>query len=217
VEGVRLWAEVPLHDLLTLKPTERRRLQLLSVLIMRPNLLILDEPSCDLDLQTLQALETYLIEEFKGVLLIVSHDRFFADKVTDHLFVFDGNGQISDFIGTLSEYSTALVELENQTSAGNRPRATASNGSIAATGDSAQKKEDLNKIRQAKKSLGRLESDIEKLTQQVGKLETTLAQSSNEGWSVLADLAEKVQAAKDVLAEKELLWLEAAELVESRS
>jgi ABC transport system ATP-binding/permease protein len=176
--------------------------------------LILDEPSVDFDIQTLQALETFLIDEFSGVLLVVSHDRFFADKVTDHLFVFDGNGQVRDFIGTLSEYSSALVELENERLAGNRPRAS---GLTVATDDNAQKKEDLNKVRQAKKSLGRLESDIAKLTQQIGKLETTLADSSNEGWTVLADLTEKLQAAKDTLAEKELLWLEAAELVESGS
>lgn len=92
---------------------ERRRLQLLSVIIKDPNFLVLDECSADLDIPTLQALETYL-QEFAGVLLIISHDRFFADKVTDHLFVCEGNGVIKDFSGSLSEYASTLIELENE-------------------------------------------------------------------------------------------------------
>lgn len=175
-------------------------------------MLILDEPSVDLDIQTLQALENFLIDEFSGVLLVVSHDRFFADKVTDHLFVFDGNGQIRDFIGTLSEYSSALIELESQP-IGNLQRETASISSEGREGN-ARKKEDLNKVRQAKKNLGRLESDIEKLTLQVTMLEEKIGRSNNEGWSVLAELTDELQLAKDSLTEKELLWLEAAELVE---
>ena len=90
---------------------ERRRLQMLQVFSQKPNFLVLDEPSVDCDLDTLSALEGYL-QEFKGVLLIVSHDRSFADKVANHLFVFEGNGVIKDFAGTLSEYASTLVEIQ---------------------------------------------------------------------------------------------------------
>lgn len=190
---------------------ERRRLQLLTVLIDKPNFLILDEPSVDLDLQTLQALESFLTDEFKGVLIVVSHDRFFADKVTDHLFIFDGNGEIRDFIGTLSEYSSALVELENRPAANN----AAKSNSFDNNDEKENKLQDLNKVRQAKKNIGRLETDIEKLTKKVHQLEEKMAASSDEGWTVLSELAEDLQSAKDALSEKELLWMEAAEIVES--
>lgn len=88
---------------------ERRRLQLLSVLTQRPNFLILDEPTNDVDLDTLAAIEDYLAE-FNGVLVIVSHDRYFVDKVTEHLFVFEGDGVVKDYLGSLTDYAECLVE-----------------------------------------------------------------------------------------------------------
>ncbi|MEI6852011.1 MAG: ABC-F family ATP-binding cassette domain-containing protein [Bacteroidota bacterium] len=88
----------------TLSGGERRRLQLLMVLIKNPNFLILDEPTNDLDIQTLNALEDFL-NEFKGCLLIISHDRYFLDNITDHLFVFEGEGRIKDFPGNYTEYA----------------------------------------------------------------------------------------------------------------
>lgn len=95
--------------ILMLSGGERRRLQLLSVLTQRPNFLILDEPTNDVDLDTLAALEGYLAE-FNGVLVIVSHDRFFVDKVTQHLFVFEGDGVVKDYLGSLSSYAECLIE-----------------------------------------------------------------------------------------------------------
>jgi len=88
---------------------ERRRLQLLSVLTQRPNFLILDEPTNDVDLDTLAALEEYLAE-FNGVLVIVSHDRYFVDKVTEHLFVFEGDGVVKDYLGSLTDYAECLID-----------------------------------------------------------------------------------------------------------
>jgi ATP-binding cassette subfamily F protein uup len=88
-------------------------LQLLAVLTQRPNFLILDEPTNDVDLDTLSALESYLAE-FNGVLVIVSHDRFFVDKVTQHLFVFEGDGIVKDYLGSLSDYAECLVEDEKK-------------------------------------------------------------------------------------------------------
>ena len=90
---------------------EKRRLYLLTVLMKNPNFLILDEPTNDLDILTLNVLEEYL-EHFKGCLLIVSHDRYFLDKLADHLFVFEGNGHIRDYTGKSSEYYST-VKLEN--------------------------------------------------------------------------------------------------------
>ncbi|CAM9641767.1 unnamed protein product, partial [Phaeothamnion confervicola] len=83
---------------------ERRRLQLLQVLAKNPNFLVLDEPSNDLDLSTLGVLEDFLINEYKGCLIVVSHDRWFMDKVAKHLFVFEGDGIVRDFEGSFSEY-----------------------------------------------------------------------------------------------------------------
>jgi ATP-binding cassette subfamily F protein uup len=99
--------------ILKLSGGERRRLQLLSVLTQRPNFLILDEPTNDVDLDTLSALEDYLAE-FNGVLVIVSHDRFFVDKVTEHLFVFEGDGAVKDYLGSLSDYAETLVDDEKR-------------------------------------------------------------------------------------------------------
>jgi len=95
--------------ILRLSGGERRRLQLLAVLTQRPNFLILDEPTNDVDLDTLSALESYLAE-FNGVLVIVSHDRYFVDKVTEHLFVFEGDGIVKDYLGSLSDYAECLIE-----------------------------------------------------------------------------------------------------------
>ncbi|OEU13199.1 P-loop containing nucleoside triphosphate hydrolase protein [Fragilariopsis cylindrus CCMP1102] len=92
---------------------ERRRLQLLSVLTQRPNFLILDEPTNDVDLDTLAALEEYLAE-FNGVLVIISHDRYFVDKVTNHLFVFEGDGVVKDYLGSLTDYAECLVDDEKK-------------------------------------------------------------------------------------------------------
>jgi ATP-binding cassette subfamily F protein uup len=90
---------------------ERRRLYLLTVLLQQPNLLILDEPTNDLDIVTLDILEEYL-QEFKGSLIIVSHDRHFLDRLVDHLFVFCGDGVVKDFIGNYSEYRSFIKDYE---------------------------------------------------------------------------------------------------------
>ena len=92
---------------------EQRRLYLLTVLMRNPNMLILDEPTNDLDIMTLNVLEEYL-QEFKGCLLIVSHDRYFLDKSVDHIFVFEGEGRIKDFVGKYSEYREFMKEREDE-------------------------------------------------------------------------------------------------------
>jgi len=92
---------------------ECRRLYLMTVLMKNPNFLILDEPTNDLDIMTLQILEEYL-KSFQGCLVIVSHDRYFMDKLTDHLFVFDGSGTVRDFPGNYTEYRDAVDRMESE-------------------------------------------------------------------------------------------------------
>jgi ATP-binding cassette subfamily F protein uup len=104
---------VQYNNVSSLSGGERRRLQLLMVLIKNPNFLILDEPTNDLDIQTLNALEDFLID-FKGCLLIISHDRYFLDNLTDHLFVFEGEGKIKDFPGNYTEYALSKKKHEAQ-------------------------------------------------------------------------------------------------------
>jgi ATP-binding cassette subfamily F protein uup len=86
---------------------EKRRLHLMSVLFLNPNFLVLDEPTNDLDLQTLRTLEEFLLE-YPGCILIVSHDRYFMDRMVDHLFAFEGDGIIRDFPGNYTQYREAL-------------------------------------------------------------------------------------------------------------
>ena len=181
----------------------------MSVLTKRPNFLILDEPTNDIDLDTLSALENYL-EEYNGVLVIVSHDRFFTDKCTDHLFVFSGNGEVKDFTGSLSDYAECLFEIE---SAG---------GSESSGGDKKSNyKEDkqkrmqqANQLKKDKKEMKNLDNKMEKLREEITVLEAKIEASSDEGWTVLAELSEKVNAMKEDIDEKEMRWLELAEAIE---
>jgi len=189
---------------------ERRRLQLLSVLTKRPNFLILDEPTNDIDLDTLRALEEYL-EEYRGVLVIVSHDRLFTDKVTKHLFVFEGDGVVKDYLGSLTDYADCLIEQERLAGG------TASSG----TGDAERKaayKEDnkarnerRNAMKKKKRELGRIEPAIERLKEKAGGIQTEIDSSADEGWTVLADLTDRLNAVNDEIDGMELEWLELAE------
>ena len=132
------------HDMLStrverLSGGEKRRLYLLTILLQEPNLLILDEPTNDLDIVTLNILEEYL-KEFRGSLLIVSHDRHFLDRVTDHLLVFCGEGRVKDFIGSFSEYRAYIHDVEKKQRAaapGGGPASLAAGGRLPREGLSA--------------------------------------------------------------------------------
>jgi ABC transport system ATP-binding/permease protein len=192
---------------------ERRRLQILSVIIKDPNFLVLDEASADLDLATVHALEEYL-NEFKGVLVIVSHDRFFADKVTDHLFVFEGNGEIKDFSGSLSEYASTLIELENHSM--KMPSSGDDGGDKKASykDERANRNEVRNTIRQAKRGMENLENSMEKLRSKAALMQKEIDDSASAGWSVLAELTNKLDEINDEIEQQELRWLELAEQME---
>jgi len=194
---------------------ERRRLQMLSVLSQRPNFLVMDEPSVDCDLDTLTALETYL-QEFKGVLLIVSHDRAFADQVTDHLFVFEGDGEIKDFAGSLSEYASTMVKMENESIPGGSSKGTDddTDKKAAYKEDRVQRNEQRNIVRKAKKDMEKIEKSTEKLKAKAAALQKEIDNSSDEGWSVLATLTEDLSKLNEKVDEMELEWIELAELLE---
>lgn len=188
---------------------------MMSVFSSSPNFLVMDEPSVDCDLDTLRALEEYL-QDFDGVLVVVSHDVYFADCVTDHLFIFEGDGEIKDFTGSLSEYATTLIELENESISGK-----AADGHDASDDKKASYKEDKetrnqqrNAIRTAKKKMDSLEKAIERLKVKASQIQKELDSSSEEGWSVLADLTEKLDATTSEIDEKEMEWMELAEEVE---
>lgn len=193
---------------------ERRRLQLLSVLSKNPNFLILDEPSNDLDLNSLSALEGYL-QDYKGVLVIVSHDKFFTDKVTDHLFVFEGDGMVKDYLGSLSEYAECLIEQENTFfSSSNSADGNTEEKRTNYKEDKAQRNERRNTLRNLKKEMTNLENAIEKLKPKAEKLQQEIDSSGDEGWTVLAELTQKMDNINEEIDEKEMRWIEVAEELE---
>lgn len=196
---------------------ERRRLQLLTVLTKNPNFLILDEPSNDLDLDTLSALESYLAE-YNGVLVVISHDRFFVDKVSDHLFVFEGNGIVKDYFGTLSDYAEALTEKESATdAAAAKTSPTSPKKQAAAKEDKAARVERRNAIRKISKEMGTLEKNIEKLKAKAEEIQSEIDNTDpGEGWSVLAELTDKMNVLTEEADEKEMRWLELAEELEEK-
>ncbi len=190
---------------------ERRRLQFLSVLSQKPNVLLLDEPSVDCDLDTLSAIEAFL-KDFKGVLIVVSHDRAFADKVTDHLFVFEGNGIVKDFQGSLSEYASCLVDLENDKIQFKVD--SIDEKKTVYKEDKAKRNEIRNFVRQARKDMSNLERALEKLKVKAEELQKKIDSSGEEGWSILADLTDQLNKVDEEIEEKEMRWLELAEEVE---
>lgn len=184
-----------------------------------PTLHKITEASVDCDLDTLSALENYL-DQFKGVLLVISHDRAFADKVTDHIFVFEGGGVIKDFQGSLSEYGSCLVEMENQkiqdsVLSESQNESDSANAKQNYKEDRAKRNEVRNFIRQAKKDMTKIERSLEKLKSKASNLQSEIdATSSDAGWTVLAELTDKLDSTNEEIDEKEMTWLELGEQLE---
>ena len=184
---------------------ERRKLYLCTVLMQNPNFLVLDEPTNDLDIQTLQILEEYL-EDFPGCVIVVSHDRYFMDKVVDHLLVFRGDGAVKDFPGNYTQYRE-WSKLESKTEAEAKERQTAVQ---------KEKKNYHNDTRRRlsykeKMELQQLERDIETLTQEQHALEEALC-SGKLSVDELTEKSRRLPQLKDELDEKEMRWLELSEL-----
>ena len=180
---------------------EKRRLYLLTILMQQPNLLILDEPTNDLDIVTLNILEEYL-KEFSGTLIIVSHDRHFLDKLVDHLFIFCGNGLVKDFVGSYSEYREYIKEFE------------AEQRSQVRTEEKAVKEKTVKKRKltyKEQKELEQLENDLESLATEKAALEESL----NSGvlpYEELQKASERIGEILSLTDEKELRLLELYDL-----
>lgn len=185
----------------TLSGGELCRLHLATVLMQQPNFLILDEPTNDLDIVTLGILEEYL-SEFKGCLIVVSHDRYFLDNIVDHLFVMEGNGEIKDFPGTYSEYAIWHKEQE-----------TAKAREVVAAEKPVQgrpKAERPAKLTfKERKELETLTKEIDELTAEKESLEALF--NSGETLTDVASMSKRYEEIKEILDEKEFRWLELSE------
>lgn len=183
---------------------EKRRLYLLTVIIKNPNFLILDEPTNDLDILTLNVLEDFLLNQFNGCLIIVTHDRYFMDRLVDHLFIFEGDGIIKDYNGNYTEYRELKKVSEREQKRAVTESATAS----------AVVKTDSRKANDAeRKEFKRLEKEIEKLEQQKSiiteKFNDTLSLTPKD----IEKLSLELSAIQEQLETKEMRWLELSEWV----
>ena len=209
------------HDMLNnpvskLSGGEKRRLYLLTILMQQPNLLILDEPTNDLDIVTLNILEEYLLD-FKGSLIVVSHDRHFLDRVVDHLLVFCGNGIVKDFVGAYTEYRTFIKDYEaeqrkkSQQRVAGRPGGTATvlqaeapslglNGSGRAQGKKRLSYKD-------QREFDALEVELERLNAEKAEIESLLA-AGTASYEEIRDASTRYESLKQEIDEKETRWLE---------
>ena len=189
----------------TLSGGEMRRLHLAAVLITQPNFLILDEPTNDLDIMTLGILEEYL-RNFKGCVIVISHDRFFLDSIVDHLFVMEGNGVIKDFPGNYTDYRDYLKE-QKSAQAKEEQRQSSSD-------TQPQRRESAPRARRLtfkeRKELEALTVEIDALTAEKDALEALF--NSGEALDDVASKASRYSEVKDLLDEKEMRWLELSEI-----
>ena len=190
---------------------EKRRLYLLTILMQQPNLLILDEPTNDLDIVTLNILEEYL-KEFGGSLIIVSHDRHFLDKLVDHLFTFCGNGVIKDFVGSYSEYREYIKEYEAEQRAQVRAEEKAAKEKAAKSAPAAEAPAKKRKLTyKEQKEFEQIEKDLEVLAAEKAELEEKIGRGSLP-YEELQKASERIGAIIDETDEKELRWLELSEI-----
>ena len=197
---------------------EKRKLYLCTVLMRNPNFLVLDEPTNDLDIQTLQVLEEYL-QDFAGCVIVVSHDRYFMDKVVDHLLVFKGEGEIQDFPGNYTQYRdwSRLQEKDEAEKAAAAAKTTASTSTSTSDGTGTAKRdanfENKRKMSyKEKREYEQLTQEIDKLTEEQKKLEEALC-SGTLSVEELTEKSMRLPEIKDELDEKEMRWLELAEML----
>ena len=194
---------------------EKRKLYLCTVLMRNPNFLVLDEPTNDLDIQTLQVLEEYL-QDFAGCVIVVSHDRYFMDKVVDHLLVFKGEGEIQDFPGNYTQYREwsrmqAKDEAEQAKPAKSGKATAESDGAGTAKRDANFENKRKMSYKE-KREYEQLTQEIDKLTEEQKKLEEELC-SGNLSVEELTEKSKRLPEIKDELDEKEMRWLELAEML----
>ena len=194
---------------------EKRKLYLCTVLMRNPNFLVLDEPTNDLDIQTLQVLEEYL-QDFAGCVIVVSHDRYFMDKVVDHLLVFKGEGEIQDFPGNYTQYREwsrmqAKDEAEQAKPAKNGNATAESDGAGTAKRDANFENKRKMSYKE-KREYEQLTQEIDALTEEQKKLEEELC-SGKLSVEELTEKSKRLPEIKDELDEKEMRWLELAEML----
>ena len=197
---------------------EKRKLYLCTVLMRNPNFLVLDEPTNDLDIQTLQVLEEYL-QDFAGCVIVVSHDRYFMDKVVDHLLVFKGEGEIQDFPGNYTQYRDwSRLQEKDEAEKVAATAKNAGNNNTAANDGAGTAKRDANFENKRKMSYKekreyeQLTQEIEKLTDEQKQLEEALC-SGTLSVEELTEKSKRLPEIKDELDEKEMRWLELSEML----
>ena len=194
---------------------EKRKLYLCTVLMRNPNFLVLDEPTNDLDIQTLQVLEEYL-QDFAGCVIVVSHDRYFMDKVVDHLLVFKGEGEIQDFPGNYTQYRE-WSRMQAKDEAEQAKPAKSGNATAESDGAGTAKRdanfENKRKMSyKEKREYEQLTQEIDALTEEQKKLEEELC-SGNLSVEELTEKSKRLPEIKDELDEKEMRWLALAEML----
>lgn len=188
---------------------EKRKLYLCTVLMRNPNFLVLDEPTNDLDIQTLQVLEEYL-QDFAGCVIVVSHDRYFMDKVVDHLLVFKGEGEIQDFPGNYTQYRE-WCRLQPKTE-GEGAEKKATKPTAKEQPSATQKKEGKRKMTyKEKREYEQLTKELEQLENEQKTLEEVLC-SGQLSVEELTEKSKRLPEIKDEIDEKEMRWLELAEI-----
>jgi ATP-binding cassette subfamily F protein uup len=191
----------------TLSGGEKRRLHLLRVLIQNPNFLVLDEPTNDLDLVTLRRLEDFLEHDYHGCLVIVSHDRYFMDRLVDHLFVFTGGGEIKDYPGSYSQYQRWLMDQEKEEQ---KEKVKVEKAKV----EKPQKEKKKTKLSyNEKREYEALETELPALEEKIKELQALLA-SGESDYNKLTEWTDQMKKLEEELEEKEMRWLELEEMQE---
>lgn len=188
---------------------EKRKLYLCTVLMRNPNFLVLDEPTNDLDIKTLQILEEYL-QDFPGCVIVVSHDRYFMDKIVDHLLVFKGEGVVKDFPGNYTQYRewTKLQSKEQEDKKKtNKDTKIKGNGTAASYRNYTKQRLSYKE----KREMEQLERDMESLTKEKEQIEEALS-SGNISVELITEYSKRLPVLNDELDEKEMRWLELSEI-----
>lgn len=190
---------------------ERRKLYLCTVLMQNPNFLVLDEPTNDLDIVTLQILEEYL-QDFPGCVIVVSHDRYFMDKVVDHLLVFKGQGEIKDFPGNYTQYREWEKMEASNSSASSATSSDSKTSTTSPTGKTSYRHDDRRRLSyKEKREMEQLEKDIAALETEKAQIEEALCGGTTSVDEITA-MSKRLPLLNDELDEKSMRWLELSEV-----
>ncbi|MFN5849863.1 MAG: ATP-binding cassette domain-containing protein, partial [Chitinophagales bacterium] len=181
---------------------EKRRLSLIRTLMLNPNFLILDEPTNDLDIITLNVLQEF-IEEFEGCVIVISHDRYFMDNCVEHLFCFEGNGKVRDYYGTYSEYRNELLENKYN----NTESKPESEKVIESKSNTAKATNKLNFNEQ--REFTKIEKELPKLEAEQSELSTKLTE--NLAFEELQKVTNRLSTIAKTMEDYNMRWLELAE------